>query len=100
MLVGLIENCHEDIIKHLLIAHQLSISHLKPLTLPSCPLSSLIIVLIIFPEALQLVSAAAAHANDAMKRTEKFKKVLEVQVEQCFFCFLSFTAISFYHLSS
>ncbi len=26
------------------------------------------------------MSAAAAHANDAMKRTEKFKKVLEVQV--------------------
>ncbi len=34
----------------------------------------------VFSEALQLVSAAAAHANDAMKRTEKFKKVLEVQV--------------------
>lgn len=31
-------------------------------------------------ETLQLVSAAASHAEDAMKRTEKFKKVLEVQV--------------------
>jgi hypothetical protein len=36
--------------------------------------------MILVTEALQLVSAAAAHANDAMKRTEKFKKVLEVQV--------------------
>ena len=79
MLVGLIENCHEDISKNLFIAHQLSISHLKPSTL-----SSLIIVLIIFTEALQLVSAAAAHANDAMKRTEKFKKVLEVQVSKLY----------------
>ena len=30
-------------------------------------------------EALHLVSTAAAHANDAMKRIEKFKKLLEVQ---------------------
>ena len=32
-----------------------------------------------FPEALHLVSTAATHANDAMKRIEKFKKLLEVQ---------------------
>ena len=30
-------------------------------------------------EALHLVSTAATHANDAMKRIEKFKKLLEVQ---------------------
>ncbi|QQP42100.1 FYVE_ RhoGEF and PH domaincontaining protein 4like, partial [Caligus rogercresseyi] len=30
-------------------------------------------------KALHLVSTAAAHANDAMKRIEKFKKLLEVQ---------------------
>ena len=30
-------------------------------------------------EALHLVSTAAKHANDAMKRIEKFKKLLEVQ---------------------
>jgi hypothetical protein len=30
-------------------------------------------------EALHLVSTAASHANDAMKRIEKFKKLLEVQ---------------------
>jgi hypothetical protein len=29
--------------------------------------------------ALHLVSTAATHANDAMKRIEKFKKLLEVQ---------------------
>jgi len=33
-----------------------------------------------FPETLQLVSAAASHAEDAIRKTEKFKKVLEVQV--------------------
>ena len=33
----------------------------------------------IFAEALNLVSMAATHANDAMKRIEKFKKLLEVQ---------------------
>jgi hypothetical protein len=32
-----------------------------------------------FSEALHLVSTAAKHANDAMKRIEKFKKLLEVQ---------------------
>lgn len=32
-----------------------------------------------FTEALHLVSTAATHANDAMKRIEKFKKLLEVQ---------------------
>ena len=42
--------------------------------------NKILIFQIFFAEALQLVSAAAAHANDAMKRTEKFKKVLEVQV--------------------
>ncbi len=30
-------------------------------------------------EALHLVSTAASHANDAMRRIEKFKKLLEVQ---------------------
>ena len=34
----------------------------------------------LFSEALHLVSTAAAHANDAMMRIEKFKKLLEVQV--------------------
>ena len=33
----------------------------------------------LFSEALHLVSTAAAHANDAMMRIEKFKKLLEVQ---------------------
>ena len=33
----------------------------------------------VFAEALHLVSTAATHANDAMKRIEKFKKLLEVQ---------------------
>jgi hypothetical protein len=32
-----------------------------------------------FSEALYLVSTAATHANDAMKRIEKFKQLLEVQ---------------------
>ena len=39
-------------------------------------LSSIIIPI---TEALHLVSTAAKHANDAMKRIEKFKKLLEVQ---------------------
>jgi len=37
-------------------------------------------LILFISETLQLVSAAASHAEDAMKRTEKFKKVLEVQV--------------------
>ncbi len=36
-------------------------------------------MILIFAEALHLVSTAASHANDAMKRIEKFKKLLEVQ---------------------
>ena len=32
-----------------------------------------------FTEALHLVSTAAAHANEAMRRIEKFKQLLEVQ---------------------
>ena len=35
--------------------------------------------LFIFAEALELVSTAANHTNEAMKKIDKFKKLLEIQ---------------------
>jgi hypothetical protein len=37
------------------------------------------VCLVLFPEALHLVSTAANHANEAMKKIDQFKQLLEIQ---------------------
>ena len=54
-------------------------SGIRPEIDQKCQISIANFFCCLISEALHLVSTAATHANDAMKRIEKFKKLLEVQ---------------------